>query len=405
MDRLRALYICYLSLDDPLVHTQVVAYLAGLTAQGHTVHLLTYEPKMTRARRRARRNELRAKGISWHHVRYHKRPSLPATIFDALVGAVVGTWLVLRRHLDAVHCRSHVPAAAGLLIVRLTGRRLIFDIRGLMAEEYEDAGRWARGSVPFRITKWIEGVAIRRAAGIVVLTDRLRRMLFGVEPDPRVHVIPCCADLEAIEAGAVQRQEIRARLGVGDDPLLIYIGKFTGWYMEREMAEFFAVAREQRPGLRFLVLTQGDHEPIEAELARHAIEPRAYTITSAPPAEVPGYLAAADLALCLIRPSPSKASSSPTKIGEYLGAGLPVVATAGVGDCDALLDQPGLGALLVVPADRAALVAVAARALPLIGDETAREACREAARRELSLSGRGVPAYDALYRLVAAAIG
>src|ERR1044072_6750367 len=87
--RLRALYFCYLSLDDPLVHTQVVAYLAGLTAQGHTVHLLTYEPKMTRARRRALRNELRAKGISWHHVRYHKRPSLPATIFDALVGAVV----------------------------------------------------------------------------------------------------------------------------------------------------------------------------------------------------------------------------------------------------------------------------------------------------------------------------
>ena len=28
--RLRALYICYLSLDDPLVHTQVLAYLRGL---------------------------------------------------------------------------------------------------------------------------------------------------------------------------------------------------------------------------------------------------------------------------------------------------------------------------------------------------------------------------------------
>jgi len=38
------LYVCYLSLEDPLVHSQVVAYLAGLAERGHTVHLLTFEP-------------------------------------------------------------------------------------------------------------------------------------------------------------------------------------------------------------------------------------------------------------------------------------------------------------------------------------------------------------------------
>jgi len=401
--RLRALYLCYLSLSDPLVHTQVVAYLAGLTARGHTVHLLTYEPRLTRARHRELREQLRGKGIAWHHLRYHKRPSLPATIFDALAGVVLGAGIVLRHRLDAVHCRSHVPAATGLLITRIARRHLIFDIRGLMAEEYEDAGRWERGGAPFRITKWIEGVAIGRATGIVVLTDRMRRMLFGEAVDPRVHVIPCCADLEAIEAGAPRRREVREQLGVGDDPLLIYVGKFSGWYMEKEMAEFFAVARQQRPGLRFLVLTQGDREPIVAELERHAIDPSASTITSARPQDVPGYLAAADLALCLIRPSPSKASSSPTKIGEYLGAGLPVVATAGIGDCDALLDRPGLGALLHVPIAQGALAAAAAQALALIGDDDARLACRDIAWRELSLSDRGIPAYDALYRQVAAA--
>jgi glycosyltransferase involved in cell wall biosynthesis len=405
--RLRALYICYLSLSDPLVHTQVVAYLAGLAANGHAIRLLTYEPRMTRARRRALRADLRSKGIAWHHLRYHKRPSLPATIFDALAGAVLGAGIVLRHRLDAVHCRSHVPAATGLLIARVTGRRLIFDIRGLMAEEYEDAGRWERDGAPFRITKWIERAAIRRATGIVVLTERVRAMLFGDDDggggDSRVYVIPCCADLEAIEAGAPLRAAVRERLGAGEDPVLIYVGKFSGWYMEKEMAEFFAVAGAQRPGLRFVVLTQGAREPIEAELARHAIAPGRTTITSAPPQDVPGYLAAADLALCLIRPSPSKASSSPTKIGEYLAAGLPVVATAGVGDCDALLDGDGLGVLLSVPVERPALEAAARRALALVGDDSAARACREVARRELSLTRRGIPAYDALYRQVAAA--
>ena len=30
----------------------------------------------------------------------------------------------------------------------LTGCKLIFDIRGLMAEEYADAGRWNAGGLP-----------------------------------------------------------------------------------------------------------------------------------------------------------------------------------------------------------------------------------------------------------------
>ena len=55
---LRVLYICYLSLEDPLVHSQVVAYLAGLAERGHAVHLLTFEPRLERARRRQIEDDL-----------------------------------------------------------------------------------------------------------------------------------------------------------------------------------------------------------------------------------------------------------------------------------------------------------------------------------------------------------
>ena len=142
---LRSLYICYLSLEDPLVETQVVAYLEGLARRGHTIHLLTYEPRLSAERKRRLRADLARRGIAWHSLRYHKRPSLPATVYDALVGALVAARLVRRHRLDAIHARSHVPAATGLIVRRLTGCRLIFDIRGLLADEYVDAGRWPRG--------------------------------------------------------------------------------------------------------------------------------------------------------------------------------------------------------------------------------------------------------------------
>src|SRR3954451_17658499 len=118
--RLRSLYVCYLSLDDPLVRTQVVAYIAGLVERGHVVHLLTFETsRLTRGRRRALRAEMRDLGIAWHGLRYHKAPSLPATVFDTFLGAVVSVWLVRRFGLGAVHARSHIPVAMALIARRL----------------------------------------------------------------------------------------------------------------------------------------------------------------------------------------------------------------------------------------------------------------------------------------------
>ena len=400
---LRSLYVCYLGLDDPLVYTQVVAYLAGLAQCGHVVHLLSFEKaRLDAARRRALRGELSVLGISWHGLQYHKRPSLPATVFDVLCGSLLSAYLMRRHRLTALHARSHVPAAMALLARRLAHFRLIFDIRGLMAEEFEDAGRWTRGSAPFRLTKWVERLGIDRAAAIVVLTERVRDHLFGGGGDSRVAVIPCCADIAGIEGQRGRREAIRRQLGLGDRPVLIYVGKFTGWYLGREMAEFFVAAREAIPGLHFLILTQMDPQPIEHELARLGVRDGDCTITQAEPAAVGGYLAAADAAISLIRASFSKISSSPTKIGEYLAAGLPLVSTSGVGDIDALLDEFEIG-VRVETFDPAALTRASTRLATLLADPDHAARSRSAARARLSLTDVGIPAYDAIYSRLAAA--
>jgi glycosyltransferase involved in cell wall biosynthesis len=392
----KSLYICYLSLEDPLAHSQVVAYLEGLVARGHTIHLLTFEPELSDERRRELDADLRGRGISWHTLRYHKRPSLPATIYDALAGALVAARLMRRHALDTVHARSHVPAAMALIVRRLTGCRMIFDLRGLMAEEYADAGRWREGGIPFRITKRVEAAAIRAADSMVVLTKRVRDYLFADRSGPPVEVIPCCADLTAIEAQHDARAATRLELDAGERPILIYVGKFTGWYMEREMVDFFAAARAEVPALLFVIVTQADREPALAALGARGVDAADYRITSAPPGQIGRYLAAADAGIAFIRPCLSKISSSPTKIGEYLGAGLPVVSGTGIGDVDELLAD-GTGVL--VPAfDDESYRAAAARMAELIEDPATPERCRALARRELSLDEVGIPRYDRVYR-------
>jgi glycosyltransferase involved in cell wall biosynthesis len=390
-----ALYVCYLGLDDPLVHSQVVAYIHGLARRGHRVHLLTFETgRLTRARRRRLRSDMAALGIAWHGTLYHKRPSLPATAWDVLRGAVLAAWLIRRHRLDIFHARSHMPAAMALIAAPLAPFALLFDIRGILGEEYVDAGIWRRGSLPFRLIKRVERLAIDRAGGAVVLTHRVRDVLFANDDD-RVTVIPCCADLELVRSQEHLRKETRRRLGLEQRSVLIYVGKFTGWYLQREMVQFFARAREAAPDLHFLVLSQSDPALISEEFARFDVPDDARTITRVAPEQIGAYLAAADAAIAFIKPCYSKISSSPTKIGEYLAAGLMVVTGRGIGDVDALLEQYDCG--VVLDSFEAEHLDVGATLLQQrMGDTARRERSLQAAQ-ELSLTDVGVPRYAALY--------
>jgi glycosyltransferase involved in cell wall biosynthesis len=396
-----SLYICYLSLADPLVETQVVSYLGGLAAAGHRIHLLTFEPgPRDRTADRERRERLRSRGIAWHRAAYHKRPSLPATVFDTLAGIVAGTWIVLRNRLGLVHARNHVPAAMAMAICALTRRAMLFDVRGLMAEEYVDAGNWAAGSLPVRITKRVERAALARADAAVVLTEDARDLLFpGGEPDPYpVAVIPCCVDLSnfpgAPDPGG-------PGIVVPGRPRFAYVGKFSGWYMGAEMAALFARALARWPEAHFLILTQSEPALIEDELHEAGIGSAAYTITEVRHDRVGAVLEQADVGLSLIAPLPSKVASSPTKNAEYLAAGLPVVATRGVGGTDELIAAAPDAVIGIDRFDDAAYEEVLDRLAELLEDPAVGDRCRRLAAERLSLAERGIPAYEHLYELIA----
>ena len=352
----RTLYLCYFGLREPLVQTQVLPYLRKLAEAGVGVSLLTFEPQLkerwTLEELEAERARLEGEGIRWHWRAYHKRPSLPATLYDVGVGARLASKLLRRGETDVLHARGHVAALMAALAKRRAGGRILFDIRGFMPEEYTDAGVWPEGGTLYRGVKRVERFLFKSADAFVVLTEKAREILFPgrTETDEKgrpIEVIPCCVDFKRFRAAdETPREELRRELKVEGRRVVVYVGSFGGWYMAEETARFMALAYKQDPRTFALVLTQTPPEPIAARLSELGVPEDSFHVGRVAPADVPKYLKASDIAVSFIRACYSKLSSSPTKIAEYLAAGLPVVCNAGIGDVDEVIEGDRVGVVL-----------------------------------------------------------
>jgi glycosyltransferase involved in cell wall biosynthesis len=405
----RVLFISYNGMLDPLGQSQVIPYLRELSKRGLRFTLLSFERGGAFGpdgpdRCAALREQLAADGIEWHWLRYHQTPSLPATIYDVANGVRQARRLVRRNQIELVHARSHIPATIALALKRRFGLKIIFDVRGLMADEYVDAGHWRKGSVPYRLTKMMERRALAGADGIVTLTEKIWPIISqweGLRNREVVHeVVPCCADLELFNFSDEDRKRRRSELGLGDRFVVVYSGSIDGWYLTDQMADFFAELLKRRPDAHFLWLTPTRHKRIKGLMEERHILKSNYTVLAAASHDVPSYLSAGDAGLAFIKPCFSKLASSPTKYAEYLACGLPLIINAGIGDSDALIEQERVGALVSDFNEKEfAKALITIESFSLEADET-RHRTRAVAQRLFDVRTVGGECYARLYEKV-----
>ncbi len=406
------LFISYNGMLDPLGQTQVLPYLRELSAKGVNFTLLSFErphafendgPLECEKLRR----QLAEKNIEWHWLHYHQKPSIPATFYDVMMGVQYAGRLVRKNRIEMVHARSHIPAAIALVLKKRFGVKMIFDIRGLMAEEYVDANHWKQDGLPFRLTKTVERRALATADGVVTLTEKIWPILQdweGLRGRSVVHeVVPCCADLELFRFDSREREKRRKELGLENRFVVVYCGSIDGWYLTEEMTDFFAHMLRRRPDAHLLWLTPIKHARVEALMRDRSITPGHYTIRSVTPQEVPSYLSASDVGLAFIRSCFSKLASSPTKNAEYLGCGLPLVINAGVGDSDTLIRDWKIGALVENVSEADYEKAIATLDALTSSPEAIRLRARDVAERLFDVRRVGVERYARLYEKVLAA--
>ena len=342
------LYLTYDGLTDALGQSQIMPYLTGLSEKGISITILSAEkPQLLESKKQEIEQHLYTYGINWIPTKYTKKPPLISTFRDLLKLKRTAFKLCSTNKFDIAHCRSYPTSVVGLKLKKKFGLKFIFDMRGFWADERIDGNIWKLSNplhkLLYKYVKRQEKKFLIHSDHIVSLTNAgvsiIQTGMTQKLPDSKFSVIPCCADLTHFnntKNTKATRHKERHELQIPETAfVLTYLGSTGTWYMLDEMLHFFKILQQKfRNDACLLIITKDDQKTIHRQLPKHDIMSESVKTVSVNRWRLPEILTVSDAAISFIKPAFSKKASSPTKVAELFGLGIPVFSNHHTGDIE-----------------------------------------------------------------------
>ncbi len=306
---------------------------------------------------------------------------------------------------DVVHAFKPISFAGAVAMgaralrsAHLAEARLVVD-----ADDWEGTGGWVDLEARPRWQRWLvdrqERWGIRHADTLTVASRHLETLAWSLGVTPgRVHYVPNGVE-GVLPRDEGLRRHVRDRLGLGDHPVLLLYTRFFEFPLERVVQLLEQVAAAV-PAVRLLVVGSGfwgEEGQLAEALARRGLAANAILVGWSQPADLPGYFAAADLAIYPLADTLVNRAKCPAKLVELMAAGVPVVAER-VGQAAEYLEHGVSGMLVPVGNSEAFAKAIHAA----IEDEGLRRRLAEGARQRVAACftwDRLAPRVEAAYGL------
>ncbi len=345
-------------MTDPLGQSQVIPYLQGLSKLGHSISIISCEKPERKNDQSKIQNILSESGIDWYPVSYTKKPPVLSTIQDIRTIYKLSVRVLKERKIEAVHCRSYIPALVGLRLKKKFGLKFIFDMRGFWADERVEGGLWNLKNPLFKIIfnyfKKKEKHFLAEADSIISLTENAKQEILTWKINSGkpliIDVIPCCVDLNLFDSNKISADKIlskKTELGLHKSSFILsYVGSIGTWYLGNEMLQFFSRLLIKIPDAKFLFITPESSEVVLKMASGQNIPADSLVILKGARNEMPLLIKCADVSIFFITPTFSKKASSPVKQGEIMSLGIPIICNSKIGDTDKIILESHAGFVL-----------------------------------------------------------
>jgi glycosyltransferase involved in cell wall biosynthesis len=304
--------------------------------------------------------------------------SLPGELRRILYNEDLGRELKLRlasNPPDVIYERASLYATAGVSLAHELNRPLLVELNAPLAIEQAAYRATGLGELAAQAERW----TLTHADAVLAVSAPLREhaVSLGVEPG-RVHVVPNGVDAALFRPGPPD-PEVRARLGLGEGPILGFVGGLRPWHGVEALPALLGRLARRYPGVRLVVVGEGPlRATLAGELRERGLAESAVFSGALPHEAVADLIRQFDVALAPY-PRPDHAFYfSPLKLFEYMACGVAVVA-AGLGQIAEVVRHGETG-LLYSPGDLDALATACDR---LLGDPDLRRRLGRAAAQEI----------------------
>ena len=295
---------------------------------------------------------------------------------------------------DVLYASKPRPTSYGVALAarRRRPRPLLLDVDDWEVGFFRRSGAWGTLGRALNLANpnglpwtWLMERRIARADALTVASRFLERRFGGT-------LIPHVRDTEAWDPARVDRAAARARLGLGGEPVVMFLGTPRGHKGVDDLVEAVGLVGKDT---RLLVVGADTR----AEAARRwAAQPWVRVLGEIPFDEVPRYLVAADVVAVPQRATTDTVGQVPAKIFDAMALARPIVSTA-VSMIPEILDGCGV---LVPPGDAVALAASLGRVLddPTTAAELGRRA-RERCQARYSFAAARAALFPLIERAIA----
>ncbi|MGM9479719.1 TIGR04063 family PEP-CTERM/XrtA system glycosyltransferase [Roseateles sp. NT4] len=238
----------------------------------------------------------------WHFFRTPEAPkaALPGLGEYRLMQALEQRLEEVARQVKPNLLHAHSPVLNALPALRV-GKRLgipvVYEVRAFWEDAAVDHGTTTEGSARYRLTRWMETRALRRASHVFTICEGLRGDIVarGI-PAERVSVIPNAVDIEAFTPGGQADPVLQAQLSVTGCTVLGFLGSFYAYEGLDLLLDALPAILQQRPDVRVLLVGGGPQEAaLKAQAARLGVQDKVIFTGRVPHSEVTRYYDLVDL--------------------------------------------------------------------------------------------------------------
>ena len=105
------------------------------------------------------------------------------------------------------------------------------------------------------------------------------------------------------------------------------------------MLDFFKCLKIKKPKAKFFFITEDNPQLILKKVKSKEIDISAIKIKPSSREMMPSFIGLSNFSIFFILPVFSKKASSPTKMGEIMNLGIPIICNSGVGDVDEIMGK------------------------------------------------------------------